>query len=138
MLKALRWLDEYSDLDGDGDVDIAMPDRWLENKQNGSEWVKHSLPFGKRGPWGLSSRSWIVDINQDGFPDIVMADSDQKNSQMAWLENDGQKPPTFKANFLKQEAEGERGSFHSIAEIDFDGDQIEETIVVKMTLHLKK
>lgn len=110
------------DLDGDGDVDIVLPDRWLENKQNGSEWVKHSLPFGKRGPWGLSSRSWIVDLNKDGFPDIVIADSDQKKSQMAWLENDGHKPPTFKANFLKQEADGERGSFHSLAVIDFDGD----------------
>jgi hypothetical protein len=111
-----------SDLDGDGDADIVLPDRWLENKTKGEEWVKHALPFGKRGPWGLSSRSWIVDLNKDGFPDIVMTDSDQKKSGVAWLENDGQKPPTFRAHDLKQDATGDRGSFHSLAVLDFDGD----------------
>jgi hypothetical protein len=110
------------DLDGDGDVDIVLPDRWLENNDHGEEWLKHSLPSGKRGPWGLSARSWIVDINKDGFPDIIMADSDQKQSQVAWLENDGNVPPSFQTHYLQQEAEGERGSFHSLAVVDFDGD----------------
>jgi hypothetical protein len=111
-----------SDLDGDGDVDIVLPDRWLENNRKGEEWVKHALPFGKRGPWGLSSRSWIVDLNKDGFPDIVVTDSDQKKSGVAWLENDGQQPPTFRAHHLNQDAKGDRGSFHSLAVVDFDGD----------------
>ena len=54
-----------NDLDGDGDNDLVLPDRWLENVAKGKNWVKHQLPFGKRGPFGLSSRSWIVDLDQD-------------------------------------------------------------------------
>ncbi|HBQ84362.1 MAG: hypothetical protein A2X03_01010 [Bacteroidetes bacterium GWA2_40_15] len=120
-----------SDLDGDGDADIVLPDRWLENRNHGKEWIKHPLPFArKRGPWGLSSRSWIVDLDKDGFADIVMSDCDQKGSEVAWLENDGQHPPSFKPHFLKQEATGIRGSFHSLAVADFNGDGNPDIFVV--------
>ena len=120
-----------NDLDGDGDVDIVLPDRWLENRSQGKEWVKHPLPFArKRGPWGLSSRSWIVDLNKDGFPDIVMSDCDQIASEVAWLQNDGQQPPSFKPHFLKQEAHGIRGSFHSLAVADFNNDGNPDILVI--------
>jgi len=111
-----------ADLDADGDVDIVLPDRWLENQQQGREWRPHSLPFGKRGPWGLSSHSWIVDLDRDGDNDIVTVDSDQQQSRAAWLESDGQKPPSFTRHWLPSTAAGERGSFHSLAVADFDGD----------------
>jgi len=110
------------DLDGDGDNDLVLPDRWLENKNNGTSWEKHQLPFGKRGPFGLSSRSWIVDLDQDGDNDIVVTDSDQQASRAAWLENDGNTPPAFTANFLSMKAPGIRGSFHSLFVGDFDND----------------
>jgi FG-GAP-like repeat len=110
------------DLDGDGDADIVMTDRWLENRGGGTEWVEHKLPFGKRGPYGLSSRAWIADINQDGHNDIVMTDSDQQESRAAWLESDGKRPPTFKIHWLPNSVPGVRGSFHSLAVADFDGD----------------
>ncbi|WP_422350962.1 FG-GAP repeat domain-containing protein [Flagellimonas sp.] len=110
------------DLDGDGDNDLVLPDRWMENNGKGENWQKHALPFGKRGPFGLSSRSWVVDLDQDGDQDIVMTDSDQKASRAAWLENDGSKPPRFTANFLPMSANGIRGSFHSLYVGDFDND----------------
>jgi hypothetical protein len=112
------------DLDGDGDNDIVLPDRWLENLSNGKEWVKHLLPFGKRGPYGISSRSWIIDLDQDGDNDIVMTDCDQQASRAAWLENHGEKIPTFTSHFLPMSAPGIRGSFHSlfVGDIDNDGD----------------
>ena len=111
-----------NDLDGDGDNDLVLPDRWLENVNKGKSWKKHQLPFGKRGPYGLSSRSWIIDMDKDGDMDIVMTDCDQQASRAAWLENDGNTPPAFTANFLPMKAPGIRGSFHSLYVGDFDND----------------
>ncbi len=110
------------DLDGDGDKDLVLPDRWLENTGQGKTWQKHPIPFGKRGPWGLSSRSWIIDLNGDGYNDIVMADCDQVCSRIAWLENHGTNPPEFTTHFLPMTATGIRGSFHSLYVGDFDND----------------
>jgi len=112
------------DLDGDGDNDLVLPDRWLENTGQGAKWKKHQLPFGKRGPYGLSSRSWIIDLDGDGDNDIVMADCDQQCSRIAWLENHGTNPPKFTSHFLPMTAAGIRGSFHSlyVGDIDKDGD----------------
>lgn len=110
------------DLTGNGYADIVLPDRWLENRKGGTEWVAHDLPFAtKRGPWGLSAKSWIVDLNGNGRLDIVMTDSDQQGSQAAWLENKGGQPPVFEAHYLPQTAPGVRGSFHSLVVADFNG-----------------
>lgn len=111
-----------ADLNGDGAPDIVLTNRWYENRDHGKVWIEHSLPFGKSGPFGFSSRAWIADINKDGRPDIVISDSDQQNSRIAWLENEGGNPPTFHPHFLPLTAPGVRGSFHSIAVADFDGD----------------
>ena len=111
-----------NDLDGDGDNDLVLPDRWLENIDQGKSWEKHRLPFGKRGPFGLSSRSWITDLDGDGDNDIVMTDSDQQASRIAWLENHGDTVPQFTTHFLPMTAPGIRGSFHSLFVGDFDKD----------------
>jgi hypothetical protein len=110
------------DLDGDGDADVVLTDRWYENRGGGRDWNRHNLPFGSRGPWGLSSRSWIADLDGDGDMDLFMVHGDQQNSGVAWLENDGRKPPRFEPHFLANQAPGTRGSFHSLALADFDGD----------------
>lgn len=120
------------DLSGNGYADIVLPDRWLENRDGGSEWVVHDLPFArKRGPWGYSGKSWIVDLNGNGRKDIVMSDGDQKDSQVAWLENKGGQPPEFEAHFLPQTAPGTRGSFHSLAVADFNGNGLLDIFTVE-------
>ena len=112
-----------ADLDGDDDADVVLPDRWLENQASGTRWQKHDLPFGRIGPWGLSSRSWIEDMDRDGDADIVIVDNDQNGSSAAWLENNGQYPPAFVKHILPFEAPGNlRGSFHSLHVADFDND----------------
>jgi hypothetical protein len=110
------------DLDGDGDADVVLADRWLENQDGGTEWVRHLLPYGARGPWGLSSRSWIVDLNGDGNPDIVSLESDGTGSGGAWLENNGDETPSFIVHELPTTHRGTRGSFHSLFVGDFDND----------------
>lgn len=111
-----------ADLDNDGDRDVVMPDRWYENRDRGLTWIRHRLPHGKRGMYGMSSRSWIIDIDRDGDNDIISADCDQINSSVALLENNGKSPPYFSAYYLPKVAPGTRGSFHSLAVADFDGD----------------
>lgn len=120
-----------ADLDGDGDTDIVLPDRWLEHQDRGTVWMEHRLPFGRRGPWGLSARSSIVDVNGDGHPDVVIADSDGQNSGLAWLESDGRKPPSFQVHYLANVAPGTRGSFHSLVVADFDGDGDPDILTVE-------
>jgi hypothetical protein len=110
-----------ADLTGNGCPDIVMPGHWYENHQNGRAWVRHPLPFGRRGQYGLSARSWVVDLNHNGRNDIVMVDCDMPASQAAWLENLGGDPPIFKRHDLPQTAPGARGSFHSLAVADFNG-----------------
>jgi hypothetical protein len=108
------------DLDGDGDPDVFLTDRWMRNDGQGARWTAQPVKFGKRGPWGLSSRAWIIDLDRDGDNDIVVMGSDQKESDAGWLENrDGE----FRFHALPITAEPRgRGSFHSLAVADFDGD----------------
>jgi hypothetical protein len=111
------------DLNKDGRVDVVAARYWYENKDNGITWVRHDLPFSRtKGPYGWSSRAWIVDMDHDGNMDIVMTDSDQANSRAAILFSNGANPPVFTVLELPKTAPGTRGSFHSLAVADFDGD----------------
>ena len=119
------------DLDGDGDSDVILADRWYENENGGARWTKHFLPFGKRGRYGLSARSVVIDINRDGDNDIVIADCDQEGSMIAILEHNGEKPPYFIRHFLMPKAPGIRGSFHSLQVADFDNDGDPDILVAE-------
>jgi hypothetical protein len=111
------------DLNKDGRVDVVGARYWYENLGGGLTWARHDLPFCRtKGPYGWSTRSWIVDIDHDGNMDIVMTDSDQANSRAAILFSNGANPPTFTVLELPKTASGTRGSFHSLAVADFDGD----------------
>ncbi|MBR9997876.1 MAG: VCBS repeat-containing protein [Cyclobacteriaceae bacterium] len=113
------------DIDGDGAPDIVMPNRWYQNDGTGLVWTRKFLPYGSGGYWGLSSRSWVIDMDRDGDNDIVMVGCDQKDSRAAWLENRGETEYfQFIVHLLPFSAPGRRGSFHSlwVADFDMDGD----------------
>lgn len=110
------------DLDMDGDNDIVMPGRWYQNEDNGQTWVRKFLPFGSVGYWGLSCRSWIMDMEGDGDNDIIIMSGDQVDSRGAWLESSGGSNPKFTVHLLPLNAGGRRGSLHSLAVADFDND----------------
>lgn len=119
------------DLDKDGDADIFLADRWMENRGNGKQWVPHRVYFGRRGPWGFSARSVIADVDGDGDMDIVVTDSDGQNCGLAWLENNGRPVPGFTTRYIANKAPGTRGSFHALRVADFDGDGDVDILVVE-------
>jgi len=110
------------DLDQDGDNDIVMPGRWYQNENNGQNWGRKFLPFGSVGYWGLSCRSWIMDMEGDGDNDIIIMSGDQVDSRGAWLESSGGSDPEFTVHLLPLTSGGRRGSLHSLAVADFDND----------------
>jgi hypothetical protein len=72
------------DLDGDGDMVVAahgQPDLlWLENLDGeGTEWLAHGMAGTDPDVANLE----IADVNQDGYPDVLSAQS----PGMAWIEN---------------------------------------------------
>lgn len=119
------------DLDGDGDADVMLTDRWMENLGRGESWVRHILLFGKKGPWGLSSRSWISDLDGDGDNDVIIVDCDGQNSGVAWIENQDGAMRQNRVHYLANKASGTRGSFHSLQFADFDGDGDRDILVVE-------
>ncbi|HON91606.1 MAG: VCBS repeat-containing protein [Phycisphaerae bacterium] len=117
------------DLDGDGDLDIVIPDYWFENPGRGEgAWVRHEWPYlgVDKASYGPSIRSWIVDLNGDGHNDIVYSDCDTGLSHVYWVKNLGRgaawerhqlpDPPTAPGDVPGT------GSFHSLGVADFDGD----------------
>jgi hypothetical protein len=119
------------DLDGDGDADVMLTDRWAENREKGARWVEHRLLFGKKGPWGLSSRSWVTDVDGDGDNDVFIVDCDGQNSGVAWIENQDGNMQRHWVHYLANRAPGTRGSFHSLRLADFDLDGDEDVLVVE-------
>jgi hypothetical protein len=117
------------DLDNDGDLDIVMPGLWFANPGQGrGPWAQHEWPHLKipKASYGTSARSWIVDLNGDGWCDIVYSDCDTGHSHVFWVENLGRgaswkrhrlaDPPTRPGDVPGT------GSFHSLGVADFDDD----------------
>ncbi len=114
------------DLDGDGDNDIFRANAWLENRNNGATWVVHmlNLPGLFQGslPYGNSTRSVIVDIDNDGDNDVVFSESDKVDGKAGIIYNLNGNFGSYQLYLLPQTAPGRRGSLHSLRVEDFNLD----------------
>lgn len=106
------------DLDGDGDIDIAVRDGWIENPGDPTKipWPRHS--FQAKGP---SGKVEIGDIDGDDKLDIVVS-SEEETDGITWYRNPGgdSKGPWAATNVIAPDA-GWKG-LHSLQLADFDGD----------------
>jgi hypothetical protein len=109
------------DIDGDGDVDVARVDRWLENVDGiGTHWKEHlDFAFGKAGPWGIQTKPELFDIDRDGDLDLIQAEGDVLDGRVAIFFNDDH-GNVWTTKLLK--AEGHHQDFHSLCVADFDND----------------
>lgn len=114
------------DLDGDGDNDIFRANAWYENKDDGATWIKHDIVFPEMFvgplPYGKSTRSVVIDIDNDGDNDIVFSESDKIYGKAGIIENTKGNGSEWKLNLLPQTAPGKRCSLHSLRVADFNMD----------------
>ncbi len=68
------------DIDGDGDNDIMLGTRWIENIPNGATHTLHTPGSG------TPDRHRLVDMDNDGDLDVVVSYEDKVNGRVAWYE----------------------------------------------------
>ena len=113
------------DLNGNGRLDIVVPGLWFENPGNGrGEWKRHAWPHEPipNASYGTSIRAWVVDINGDGWNDIVYSDCDTGFGHVYWVRNKGQGRHWVRQRLPDPPGDERTGSFHSLGVADFDQD----------------
>jgi hypothetical protein len=115
------------DLDGDGDNDVWGTVAWYENRNNGNSFTRHSLDytgqlFTGELPYGKSTRTFIIDIDNDGDNDIVFSECDDEDSRAGIIKNNGN-TGSFSLELLPKTLSGRRGSLHSlnVGDLNMDG-----------------
>lgn len=110
-----------ADIDGDGKMDAVSAYfggnnvMWHENIGGSPpQFVDHVIATDLP----LANWVYVADLNNDGHPDIVT--NSIGNSSVAWLESDGNRPPSFTEHILTTTAVG-AWSVHA-DDLDGDGD----------------
>ena len=113
------------DLNGNGFPDIVLPGMWYENPGNGyGKWKQHAWPYEPipNASYGVSIRAWVIDLNGDGWNDIVYSDCDTGFSHVYWVENLGGGREWLRHNLPDPPGDPRTGSFHSLGVADLDND----------------
>jgi hypothetical protein len=125
------------DLDGDGDQDVVRSNVWFENNSGGQQWTMHTMS----DPWGASeppfavnaTQTATVDLNRDGWLDVVICDGENPSSKIAWLEApENPRSGPWTTHPLPRGDDDARGALHSLVVADFDGDGDADIFTVEM------
>ncbi|MCI0347469.1 MAG: VCBS repeat-containing protein, partial [Chloroflexi bacterium] len=106
-----------ADIDGDSDLDLFVPDGWLEAPAlpRTGVWTFH--PIDDSNP-GDGPALVGVDLNDDRRPDLVTAPQHVAGS-LAWFENP---PDPIEDPWIRREIDDDIGSHHLLAaDFDLDG-----------------
>lgn len=110
------------DLDNDGDNDVVRSNAWFENQDGkGMKWREHrNIDFGQPdSPYPFMTKSWVLDLDNDGDNDIVQSEGDCGSGRLAWHENLDGRGGKWAIHML---LENTGQDFHSLAVADFDND----------------
>ncbi len=110
------------DIDGDGDNDIVRSNLWFDNlKGDASKWSDHkTLRFSKStGDYKYSTRTILVDMDNDGDLDAVQTQSNEPNGSIVWHENKDKRGINW---FVHTIAKDTKQDLHSLCVEDFDND----------------
>ena len=105
------------DMNNDGFLDLVSGAYWYENPgPNGGDWKRHQYrTVGTHNEFISDCGEWTVDVNHDGFPDIVT--TGWIANGLWWYENPGKSaaPDTmWKLHFITDSFDTEGGAFGDI------------------------
>ncbi|MES1219835.1 MAG: VCBS repeat-containing protein [Bacteroidota bacterium] len=109
------------DVNKDGKMDILAGPSWFE----GPDWKRHDIDtfrtFSVKTQYSRSFLNHCMDINQDGWPDLIVMDFPGLSAD--WFENPGKKPGYWKKHRLYDYVGNESPAFK-----DVDGDGQDDII----------
>lgn len=114
------------DLNKDGRLDIIAGENWFEAPAGGpgrlsAKWIRHkfrSVPFSNNYIDNFSDL--IVDVNGDGYPDIVSGGWFSK--QLSWWQNPGKTKAAWQSHVID---EGMNMEFAFLVDLNNDGKALE-------------
>jgi hypothetical protein len=106
------------DMNGDGRPDLLSGAYWYENPgPQGGEWKRRQYrEAGIRGEFVSDCGEWTIDVNHDGYPDVVTAG--WMTNGIFWWENPGPNGTEWKKHFITDSYDTEGGW---MADINGDG-----------------